>query len=166
VEQYPVILLAEKEITFCKNDSISIQGFVQDSEVPVVFAWRTVDYLRDTTSASNKFAGPVGDYIKKFTATTLGASCNSIDSMQIHILPTFEIAYGRQQDTMTRYGDAIELTSENEAVMWVWTPGKISVVPHHRCNKRNAIINKGENGQYLCCLFLLYAFDPSLEQKL
>lgn len=122
VEPIPVINLIPKELTMCASDSADLNAYAGPSGTNYTYTWSPPDYLKDTYSPNNKFAGPVGEYKKVITVNTPVANCTSKDSMLIHVMPPFSFQWVSPLDTTIRYGDTIRLDSESPAIMWLWTP--------------------------------------------
>jgi gliding motility-associated-like protein len=122
VEPIPQIQLPSKDTTICLADSVDISIFALPQGINYLYNWSPADYLRDNSSANNKFFGPVGDHKIVITATTPIAGCSNKDSMIIHVVPPFDFQWVTPVDTTIRYGDQIQLNSESEAIMWIWDP--------------------------------------------
>ncbi len=121
VEPIPQIKLT-KDSTICLADSIDIGVRALPSNINYTWNWSPSTYLRDNFSANNKFFAPVGDYKYVVTATTPIAGCSSKDSMMIHVVPPFDFISVTPTDTTIKYGDQIQLSSESEAIFWLWDP--------------------------------------------
>jgi gliding motility-associated-like protein len=78
--------------------------------------------LRDNFSTNNKFFAPPGDYHLTLTATTPIAGCTNSADMTIHVVPPFSFNSVSPKDTTINYGDTIQLSSESEAIYWLWDP--------------------------------------------
>jgi gliding motility-associated-like protein len=122
VEPLPQIQLPSKDTTICFADSVDFSISSLPSGVNYQYNWSPGTYLRDNTSANNKFFGPVGDYKYVITATTPIAGCSNKDSFMIHVVAPFEFEYVTPVDTTIRYGDQIQFDSESEAIYWLWSP--------------------------------------------
>lgn len=122
VEPIPQIKLPSKDSTICWGDSIDLQIYSLPEGINYSYNWSPGTNLRDNFSANNKFFGPVGDYKYVITATTPVAFCSSKDSMVLHVVPPFDFTSVTPTDTTIKYGDRIKLSSESEAIMWIWDP--------------------------------------------
>jgi gliding motility-associated-like protein len=154
VEPLPRIQLPTRDSTVCLGDSVDISIFSLPTGVNYQYNWSPSTYLRDATSANNKFFAPVGDYKYVITATTPIAGCSSQDSFMMHVVPPFEFESVTPTDTTIRYGDQIQLNSESEAIYWLWTPitylsDPISKFPYARPLKSTQYTLVGIN-QYGC----------------
>lgn len=122
VEPLPRIQLPAKDTTICVSDSIDLNVSSLPAGVNYQYNWAPSTYLRDNSSANNKFFGPVGDFKYVITSTTPIAGCSSKDSFTIHVVPPFEFQWVAPVDTTIRYGDQIQFDSESEAIYWLWAP--------------------------------------------
>lgn len=121
VEPIPQIKLT-KDTVLCLYDSIDLKVMALPTNVAYNWNWSPGSYLRDNFSANNKFFAPVGDYKYVVTATTPIANCSSKDSMILHVVPPFEFQSVTPSDTTIKYGDQIQLSSESDAIYWLWDP--------------------------------------------
>lgn len=121
VEPIPQILLS-KDSTVCLSDSLNLNIYALPSTINYTWTWAPATYLRDNFSPNNKFFAPVGDYKYVVTATTPVAHCSNKDSMMIHVVPPFTFDMVTPKDTLINYGDQIQLSSESEAIYWIWSP--------------------------------------------
>jgi gliding motility-associated-like protein len=122
VEPIPQIKLPSKDTTICLADSIDLSVYALPEGINYSYNWSPGTYLRDNFSANNKLFAPVGDHKYVITATTPIANCSSKDSMVLHIVPPFDFTSVTPTDTTIKYGDRIRLSSESEAIMWIWDP--------------------------------------------
>lgn len=122
VEPIPQIHLPSKDTTICLADSVDLSIYAMPDGINYSYNWSPGSYLRDNFSANNKFFGPVGDHKFVITATTPIAGCTNKDSMLIHVVPPFDFESVTPTDTTVKYGDRIRLSSESEAIMWIWDP--------------------------------------------
>lgn len=123
VEPLPQIKFASKDTTICFKDSFDLSVHAEPLGTNYTYLWSPATYLRDNFSANNRFFAPVGNYQLKVQATTPIANCSSTDSMIVRVVPPFKFDYVSPTDTTINYGDRIQLTSESEAIMWLWLPG-------------------------------------------
>jgi len=122
VEPIPQLRLPTKDTVICIADSIDLNIYSLPDNINYQYNWAPASNLRDNFSANNKFFAPVGDYKYVITSTTPIAGCSSKDSMVIHVVPPFEFESVTPQDTTIKYGDRIQLSSEGEAILWLWDP--------------------------------------------
>lgn len=122
VEPIPQIILT-KDSTVCLSDSLNLNVYARPGDIDYTWNWQPSAYLRDNFSPNNKFFAPVGDYKYVVTATTPVAHCSNSDSMLIHVVPPFVFESVTPHDTVINYGDQIQLSSESEAIYWLWSPG-------------------------------------------
>lgn len=122
VEPIPALKLPTKDTTICIADSVDLSIYSLPEGIDYQYNWSPGTYLRDNVSANNKFFAPVGDYKYVITSTTPIAGCSSQDSMMIHVVPPFEFETVTPVDTTIKYGDRITLSSESEAIFWLWDP--------------------------------------------
>jgi len=122
VEAIPQLVLPSHDTTICLQDSVDINIYANPTGVAYTYNWSPSTYLRDNYSANNKLFAPVGDYKYVITATTPIAHCSNNDSMYIHVVPPFVFQSVTPTDTTIKYGDGIRLSSESEALYWLWSP--------------------------------------------
>jgi gliding motility-associated-like protein len=122
VEPIPQLRLPAKDTTICLSDSVDLNVYALPLDIDYTYSWSPATHLRDNFSANNKFFAPIGDYKLVVTATTPEAGCQSSDSMILHVVPPFKFSYLSPLDTTIKYGDAIQLTSESDAIYWLWDP--------------------------------------------
>ncbi len=122
VEPIPQIVLPSRDTTVCLSDSINLPVHSLPLGLNYTYNWSPSTYLRDNYSATNKLFAPVGDYKYVVTATTPVAHCSNKDSFIIHIVPPFTFESVRPTDTTIKYGDSIKLSSQSEAIYWIWDP--------------------------------------------
>ncbi len=122
MEPLPQIKLPSKDTTVCFADSVDFSIFALPTGINYQYNWSPATHLRDNSSANNRFFAPVGDYKYVITATTPIAGCSNKDSFTIHVVPPFEFESVTPVDTTIRYGDQIQITSESEAIYWLWSP--------------------------------------------
>jgi len=121
VEPFPVIQLT-KDTTVCLIDSVDLNVYVSPEDINYNYLWTPANHLRDDNSLINKFYAAPGDYSYTFKATTALAGCSSSETMNIHVVPPFTFNSVSPVDTTINYGDKIQLTSESEAIYWLWDP--------------------------------------------
>jgi gliding motility-associated-like protein len=122
VEPIPQVVLPSRDTTICWNDSIDLSVRANPNGLNYTYNWAPASYLRDDHSANNKFFAPVGDYKYVITAITPVAHCANKDSFNIHVVPPFVFESVTPVDTTIKYGDGIKLSSESEAIYWIWDP--------------------------------------------
>lgn len=122
VEPIPRLKLPSHDTTICLADSIDLQVYSEPLGTDYTYNWSPASNLRNDFAGNNRFYGGVGDYKYVITATTPVAFCSSKDSMNIHIVPPFEFTSVTPADTTIKYGDKIRLSSESEAIYWIWDP--------------------------------------------
>jgi len=124
VEPVPQISFNPEEITAClmPGDSLDLNAYVGPQGTNYNYQWSPAANLRDDHSLNNKFAAPVGDYVRKLTVSTPVANCTNEDSVTIHIVPPFSFSAIYPSDTTIHYGDSVRLDTEGDAVYWIWSP--------------------------------------------
>jgi gliding motility-associated-like protein len=122
VEPIPQLVLPSHDTTVCLSDSVDISIHANPVNLNYIYTWSPATFLRDTYDANNKFFAPVGDYKYVITATTPVAHCFNKDSMNVHVVPPFTFQSVTPIDTTIRYGDKVKLSSESEAIYWIWDP--------------------------------------------
>jgi gliding motility-associated-like protein len=122
VEPIPQIKLPSHDTTICLADSIDLQIHAEPLGLAYTYNWSPASNLRTDYEGNNRFYGDVGDYKYVITATTPVAGCINKDSMYIHVVPPFEFESVTPKDTTIKYGDRIRLSSESEALYWIWDP--------------------------------------------
>lgn len=122
VEPIPQISLPSHDTTICLADSIDLQVYAEPLGLGYTYNWSPASNLRNDFSGNNRFFGGVGDYKYVITAATPVAHCINKDSMNIHVVPPFEFTSVTPKDTTIKYGDKIKLSSESEAIYWIWDP--------------------------------------------
>lgn len=122
VEPIPQLRLPSHDTTICLADSIDLNVFSEPLGLAYTYNWSPATNLRTDFEGNNRFFGDVGDYKYVITATTPVAFCSNKDSMYIHVVPPFVFESVTPKDTVIKYGDKIRLSSESEAIYWIWDP--------------------------------------------
>lgn len=122
VEPVPKIIMPATDTTVCLRDSIPLNVFVLPESFSFHNKWIPATYLRNDTSADNKFFAPQGDYHYQFIATSPVAHCSDTNEMTIHVVPPFKFEKVYPLDTTINYGDKIQLTSISSSLYWSWSP--------------------------------------------
>jgi len=122
VEPIPQLKLPAHDTTICLADSIDLELYAEPIGLNYGYSWSPASNLRNDYSNNNKFFGEVGDYKYVITATTPVAHCPNKDSINIHVVPPFEFESVTPKDTTIKYGDRIKLSTESEAIYWIWDP--------------------------------------------
>ncbi len=123
VEPFPIITsIPNIDTIICLGlDSMPVNIYAAPESVDYSIRILPPDYLRSGTHFKNMFYAPVGEYAYEVTATSPKAGCSSKDSFKIKVVPPFKIL-DITKDTTIYLGETVELNTESEAIMWVWSP--------------------------------------------
>jgi gliding motility-associated-like protein len=128
IAHHSLTVSAGVDLAACPGDGINLQGSGGSSDITdsIAYRWIPNNYLNDSTILTPFANPPSGIYNYKLRAS-INAGCIAIDSMILHIWPTYNFRIGIQQPSG-------QLSFDNPAIVRSGNPIQLEAVPDSLTN--------------------------------